>query len=150
MEKIVLGTGILNWPPSERRSGAYERVVLEEPGNSNPTWTEIRLPRFDDLCEGNILAQVVGPRIGTLHVGDFVSGVAPNAEELPIGHSRIIGNGIPTAGNVIDQRTNVLLGLCVPDTIPSTTRRKSFDVDALFELHGYPVEITFVANEKGK
>ncbi len=87
MDNIVLGTGVLNWHPDERRTDRYGTVYL----NRAPDDHTFDPVRFDDPpvgTRGRLVAVILATR-PSFHVGDWSRGHTPTTptagEEITLG-----------------------------------------------------------------
>lgn len=136
----ILGTGVLTWNATERRSDRYGTVYIMQEGHNsmssgepNMQWDTTALRKVEGL-RGTLIATVITNRQST-HIGDFFRGVYPSMPEV----GEIIHLGEGTAFIESQYAETVTLGLK-----PDEWREHDWlDINALYRAHEQTVTLTF-------
>jgi len=100
MEKsLLIGTGVLSWPRSERVSDRYGKVMLMDEGNNSiggGNGKNGKLTPAKDLPEagtqGRLMVRILKTR-ESIHIGDFARGLSPSTpapmQEIVLGYGEL-------------------------------------------------------------
>jgi hypothetical protein len=128
MDKILIGTGILNWPRFERISDRYGSINLNEPG-------DVTIELSSVTGYGQLVAEVKEIR-QSRHVGDFCRELSPTTptlgEILILGEGRVFFDDYNTVG-----------------LKPADGRNSDWlNPKVLYRLHEQTVDLYFVKTEE--
>lgn len=139
MTTIDLGTGVLTWNGSERRTDRYGSIFLMKdgqtsltPGNPKITLNRKAVALFDGV-KGTLVATVIEPRQST-HIGDILRGLFPETPEA--GERITLGTG---TGFIETEWAEYAIGVR-----PDDGRSYDWlDPKALYRAHEQLVSLTF-------
>jgi hypothetical protein len=146
MPRILLGSGVLSWPASERRSDRYGVVGLASDASPEARFLPLVLCRATRR-RGALLVEIVTTR-ASHHVGDLFHGFFPSTPTV----GEEIGLGVGTLFYETAEREVITATptqtCCYVGLKPSEERAHFWlDPPALYRCHDQTVNLYFIPEE---